>query len=252
MKYIIIEDEQLAARRLQELITVLRPDYQLIAHMDAVESAVEELPELTYDLLLMDIQLADGLSFDILDQVEVESPIIFTTAFDEYAIRAFKANSVDYLLKPIDRNELEKALFKFEKGFQQQTASNVSSDQLSQLLKALKPQGKERFVVRVGEHLKMIDTNDVQLVFSRDKGTYVLVTDGRKYLIDYTIDKVESLLAPSRFFRISRKFIVALPFIQDLVVYTNSRLQVIIPQFDEEPIIVSRERVNDFKDWLDR
>ncbi|MFY0600670.1 MAG: response regulator transcription factor [Cyclobacteriaceae bacterium] len=251
MKYIIIEDEQLAAKRMRELITLIRLDYQFVAKFDSVESATISLPALKYDILFMDIQLADGNSFDIFDQVSINTPIIFTTAYDEYALKAFKANSVDYLLKPIDPKELESAIKKFEETFHRPKELS-SNPAIYNLIHSLQPKGKERFVVRVGEHLKAIPTGDIQLVFSQDRGTYIFTKEGRRYLIDFTVDRVAELLSKSDFFKVSRKFIVNLNFIKDIIAFTNSRLEIIIDHFDEDQIIVSRERVNEFKEWLDR
>ncbi len=256
MKYIIIEDEQLAAKRLRSLIEELRPDYEFSAKFDSVESATISLPVLSYDLLFMDIQLADGVSFDIFDQIRVEKPIIFTTAYDEFALKAFKTNSVDYLLKPIDHNELKVAIEKFEKNNHTSIAGKKDSgnelSQMEKLMQSLNPAGKERFVVKVGDHLKSVETKNIQLIYSQDKGTYLFSEDGKRFLVDYTLDKVESLLNPSQFFRISRKFILNINYIKDIIAFTNSRLEVVVTHFDDDQIIVARERVGDFKDWLDR
>lgn len=246
MRYIILEDEKISANRLKALIKEIRGDYQCILTMDSVESAVISLPALKVDLVFMDIQLADGNSFDIFDQITLEVPIIFTTAYDEYALKAFKANSVDYLLKPIDPEGLTRAIEKFEK-------HKVKDDlEISQLIKSMAPQGKERFVVKIGEHLKTVETKNTQLIYSHDKGTYLFTKDGRKFLVDYTMDKVETLLSPDSFFRISRKYLINIDSIKDIIAFTNSRLEIVIDQFDEEQVIVARERVNDFKAWLDR
>ena len=250
MKYIIIEDEQIAAKRLRELIESFRPDYEFVAKFDSIESATISLPVLKYDLLFMDIQLADGNSFDIFDQIQVTAPMIFTTAYDEFALKAFKHNSVDYLLKPIDGEELQNAILKFEKG--QSTSKPESDGQIDDLLKSLNPGGKERFVVKVGDHLKAVESKNVQLVLSQDKGTYLFTSEGKRFLVDYSLDRIEDLLDQTVFYRISRKFIVNLNFIKDMIAFTNSRLELVIDHYDDEQIIVARERVNDFKNWLDR
>ena len=251
MRYIVIEDEQLASKRLRGLVEDLRPNYEFVAKFDSVESASISLPALKYDLLFMDIQLADGLSFDIFDQITVDKPIIFTTAYDEFALKAFKTNSVDYLLKPIDENELLTAIKKYEANFNSKANEPVVGD-LDKLMKALQPSGKERFVVKVGEHLKTIETKDIQLIYSQDKGTYLFTTSGKRFLVDFTLDKVEELLNANDFYRISRKFIVNIAFIKDIIAFTNSRLEIVIDHFEDEQIIVARERVGDFKTWLDR
>ncbi len=252
MKYIIIEDEQLAAKRLRELIEVIRPDYNFVAKFDSVESATISLPVLQYDLILMDIQLADGNSFDIFDQIRVKAPIIFTTAYDEYAIKAFKTNSVDYLLKPIDKAELTSAIEKFEHHNQTPSLNDDQSIQITDLIKTLQPKGKERFVVKIGDHLKTIETADIQLIFSQDKATYLFSKEGKRFLVDYSLEKVEELLNGDQFFQVSRKFIVSIQYIRDIIAYSNSRLEIVVNHFDEEQIIVARERVGDFKGWLDR
>lgn len=252
MRYIIIEDEQLAAKRLRSLIESIRSDYEFVAKFDSVESASISLPALSYDLLFMDIQLADGLSFDIFDQIQIQKPIIFTTAYDEFALKAFKTNSVDYLLKPIAGEELANAIKKFEQNFDKQKPAPVVDTDLEKLMKALQPSGKERFVVKVGEHLKTVETPDVQLIYSQDKGTYLFTKAGKRFLVDYTMDKVEEMVNTDQFFRISRKFIVNINYIKDIIAFTNSRLEIVIDHFEEDQIIVARERVGDFKSWLDR
>lgn len=249
MKYIIIEDEQLAAKRLREMIESFRPDYEFVAKFDSIESATISLPALKADLLFMDIQLADGNSFDIFDQISISTPIIFTTAYDEFALKAFKHNSVDYLLKPLDPKELQTAILKFERSLKSIGSTTQNFDHL---VKSLNPNGKERFVVKVGDHLKAIETKEVQLVYSQDKATYLYTTTGKRFLVDYSLDRVEELLNGRTFYRISRKFIINLNFIKDMISFTNSRLEIVVDHFEDEQIIVARERVSDFKQWLDR
>ncbi|HCX20525.1 MAG: DNA-binding response regulator [Flammeovirgaceae bacterium] len=246
MRYLILEDEKIASNRLKEMIANLRPDYHCVLSLDSVESAVISLPALKLDLVFMDIQLADGNSFDIFDQIKFDVPIIYTTAYDEYALKAFKSNSVDYLLKPIDPVELAGAIAKFEK-------HSVKDDkEVTQLMQSLRPEGKERFVVKVGDHLKSVLTKDIQLIYSQDKGTYLFTNDGKRFLVDYTMDKVEDMLSKMEFFRISRKFLIQIDYIKDIVAYTNSRLEIKVEGFTDEQVIVARERVADFKEWLDR
>lgn len=249
MRYIIIEDEQLAAKRLRSIIEDMRPNYQFVAKFDSVESASISLPVLSYDLLFMDIQLADGLSFDIFDQIQVDKPIIFTTAYDEFALKAFKTNSVDYLLKPIAEDDLNAAVVKFEKNFKEEPKA---TNDLSGLINSLQPSGKERFVVKVGDHLKTVESSNIQLIYSQDKGTYLFTKEGKRFLVDYTLDSIDELLSTNQFFRISRKYIVNLNYIKDIIAFTNSRLEIVINHFEEDQIIVARERVGEFKAWLDR
>ncbi|MFK7953018.1 MAG: LytR/AlgR family response regulator transcription factor [Ekhidna sp.] len=252
MKYIIIEDEQLAVKRLRDLIEEIRPEYEFVAKFDSIEGATISLPVLQYDLLFMDIQLADGNSFDIFDQISIGAPIIFTTAYDEYAVKAFKTNSVDYLLKPLDPKELKSAIEKFENTFSNKKPQSPVNLEITDLIKTLQPSGKERFVVKVGEHLKTVESKNIQLIYSQDKGTYLLSNEGKRFLIDYSLDKVEEMMSTSDFFRISRKFMININFIKDIIAFTNSRLEVVVNHYEEEQVIVARERVNDFKQWLDR
>lgn len=252
MKFIIIEDEQLAAKRLRDLIEEIRPEYEFVAKFDSIEGATISLPVLQYDILFMDIQLADGNSFDIFDQISVNAPIIFTTAYDEYAVKAFKTNSIDYLLKPLDAKELSNAIEKFENSFKEKKVQSPVNFEITDLIKTLQPAGKERFVVKIGEHLKTVESKNIQLIYSQDKGTYLFSNEGKKFLIDYSLDRVEEMMNSSDFFRISRKFILNINNIKDIIAFTNSRLEVVVEHYDEEQIIVARERVNDFKQWLDR
>lgn len=250
MRYIILEDEQLAAKRLRELIQELRPDYSYVAKFDTVETASIGLPSLKFDLIFMDIQLGDGNSFELLELIKLDVPIIFTTAYDQYAIKAFKTTSIDYLLKPIDPSDLKVAIEKFEKT--QKQPEQPRFEGLDILLKSLRPQGKERFVVKIGDKLKSIETSEVQLVFSQDKGTYLFTFSGQKWPVDYSLDQVEEMLDTNLFFRISRKYLVNSNAVKDMVAFTNSRLEIKIAGFNGEQVIVAREKVGDFKSWLDR
>ena len=254
IKYIIIEDEKIAAERIKRLVSELRPQYKHLISLDSVESAIISLTALKADLYFMDVQLADGISFEIFDQVAIEKPIIFTTAYDHYAIQAFKQNSVDYLLKPIDEEELLAAIEKFEK-YQYDKSNDeqpVNDPAYSQLISSMHPSGKERFIVKVGDHLKNILTSDIQLFYSQDKMTYLFTKDGHHYPIDYALDRIDELISHKDFFRISRKFIVNIQYIHDIVSYTNSRLEIRLNHYAGEQIIVARERVAEFKSWLDR
>lgn len=205
-------------------------------------------------LLFLDIQLSDGLCFEIFDQVEVVSSIIFTTAYDEYALRAFKLNSIDYLLKPIDGDELKAAVNKFEQMNRAPNHVHMSFEEVRKLLAAppAEREYKKRFTTRIGQHIKMINVDEVTCFFSQDKGTYAHTMDNRDYLLETTLELLENELEPEVFFRVSRKYFVNINAIRDIVSYTNSRLQIklTVPLKDHE-IIVSRERVKDFKLWLE-
>ena len=251
MNVLVIEDEKPAARRLARMLEVL--NLNVLAQLNSVEEAVNwfqtnEHPE----LIFLDIQLSDGLSFEIFDAVTVTSSIIFTTAYDEYALQAFKLNSVDYLLKPIDDEELEAAVEKFKK--QRHTARDVTInfDDIKKLLgvNPVEREYKKRFTVKIGQHLKMIPVDEIVCFYSENKGTYARTKDKRDYLLDTTLELLEDELAPDVFFRVSRKYYIQVNAIEDIVSYTNSRLQVKLQSAADQEIIVSRERVKDFKLWL--
>ena len=204
------------------------------------------------DLIFLDIQLSDGLSFEIFDAIEVKSAIIFTTAYDEYALQAFKLNSIDYLLKPIDEEELESAVKKYRDFKPENRKIPVDFEDIKKLLvNPLERDFKKRFTARVGQHLKIINADEVECFYSENKGTYAATLDGRNYLLDTTLEQLEEELEPQTFFRVSRKFYVNINHIKDIISYTNSRLQIKLNRFDEHDIIVSRERVRDFKLWLE-
>ncbi|HRX68103.1 MAG TPA: LytTR family DNA-binding domain-containing protein [Tenuifilaceae bacterium] len=252
MKYIITEDEKPTAERLKRMISNVSPDLEHLVTFDSVSSAVKWLNASEHpDLAFFDIQLADGLSFEIFEQVQVEFPVIFTTAFNEYAIKAFKVNSIDYLLKPIDETELKNAIEKFQKGFSKKTKS-FDSDAIERALAMLTNTYKTRFVVKVGEHIRMIPVEEIALIYSSEKSSFIRVKTGRDYGIDNSLDTILAMLNPTDFFRVSRKHIVSLSSISDIISYSGSRLKLKLNVQTEEDIIVSREKVAEFKEWLDR
>ncbi|WP_299485858.1 LytR/AlgR family response regulator transcription factor [uncultured Allomuricauda sp.] len=251
MHAIIIEDEKPAARRLNRLLSELDVEVSIMLH--SVEESIEWFQNNQHpDLIFLDIQLSDGLSFEIFDIIEVKSAIIFTTAYDEYALQAFKLNSIDYLLKPIDDDELEIAVKKYQNFKPENQKIAVDFNDIKKLLvNPLEREYKKRFTVKVGQHLKIINADDVECFYSENKGTYAATLDGRNYLLDTTLEQLEEELSPKTFFRISRKFYVNVNHINDIISYTNSRLQIKLNRFNEQEIIVSRERVKDFKLWLE-
>lgn len=251
MNVIIIEDEKPAARRLGRLLSDFDVEVSIMLH--SVEESIEWFQNNEHpDLIFLDIQLSDGLSFEIFDVIEVKSAIIFTTAYDEYALQAFKLNSIDYLLKPIDDEELEKAVKQYKELQPQKEKISVDFDDIKKLLvNPLEREFKKRFTAKVGQHIKIINADEVECFYSENKGTYAATTDGRNYLLDTTLENLEEELSPKLFFRVSRKFYVNINHIKDIISYTNSRLQIKLNHFKEQEIIVSRERVKDFKLWLE-
>ena len=254
MKTIIIEDEKPAARRLSRMLEGL--DLKVSTMLHSVEEAIHWFQNNKHpDLIFLDIQLSDGLSFEIFDVIEVHSAIIFTTAFDEYALQAFKLNSIDYLLKPIDDEDLEHAVHKYKTRFKSVTEPNkiaLDFEDIKKLLvNPLEREYKKRFTAKVGQHIKIINSEDVECFYSENKGTYAATKDGRDYLLDTTLEQLENELKPKVFFRVSRKFFVNIDYIKDIISYTNSRLQIKLNNNPQLEIIVSREKVKDFKLWLE-
>lgn len=245
MKIIIIEDEKPAARLLQRRIEKLGYNVDVMLH--SVEDSIHWLINHPHpDLIFLDIQLSDGLSFQIFDEVEDSSSIIFTTAYDEYALKAFKLNSIDYLLKPVDEEELAFAIEKFEK----QSEVKMNFSQIRNLFDLNKTY-KERFTTKIGTSIKMFSTDEVECFYSENKATYAFTKEGKNYLLDYTLDKIEESINPKYFFRINRGQIIQINAIKDISVYSNSRLKIILNKFSEEECVVSREKVNDFRNWLE-
>jgi len=250
LQVLIIEDERLAADHLQKLLEESRLEILILDRIDSVKNAIIWFSKhASPDLVFMDIDLGDGLCFEIFEASEIKSPIIFTTAYDEYAIRAFKVNSIDYLLKPIALEETESAI---EKYYEVAGPSSGYLNRISKAADTLTPGYKERFVIKIGEHLKTLPISQIRYFFSRDKGSFAGAEDQRNYLVDYTLENLEDLVDPQNFFRISRKYIVRYDAIKDIITYSNSRLRIILLGSDDNDIIVSRDRVNSFKEWLDR
>jgi len=249
MKVIIIEDEKPAARRLSRMLNEL--GIEPIAMLHSVEESVNWFYNNEHpDLLFLDIQLSDGLSFEIFEEVEVKSAIIFTTAYDEYALKAFKLNSVDYLLKPIDNEELENAINQFKK---LQSSANIgfNIEQIKKLVAPSQKDFKKRFTVKIGQHLKMISVATIECFYSENKATHIHTIDNRTYLLEDTLEQLEDKLDPEIFFRVSRKYFVNINAIKDIISYTNSRLKLILQSYNADEIIVSRERVKEFKNWIE-
>jgi DNA-binding LytR/AlgR family response regulator len=251
MNVIIIEDEKPSARRLQRMLKSLDVEAETMLH--SVEESIEWFESNEHpDLIFLDIQLSDGLSFEIFEAIDIKSAVIFTTAYDEYALQAFKLNSIDYLLKPIDDDDLKTAVEKFKGRTIQKQSVTLDFDDIKKLLvNPIEREFKKRFSVKVGQHLKLINIEDIECIYSENKGTYVFTNEGRNYLLDVTLDHLEDELEPHVFFRISRKYYININAIKDMVSYTNSRLEIKLNHYNEQQVIVARERVKDFKNWLE-
>ncbi len=247
MKTLLIEDEIPAARRLSKMVMAARPAANILDTLDSVEGSVRWLRTFpSPDLIFMDIQIADGLSFDIFKQVEITAPVVFTTAFDQYAVQAFKVSAVDYLLKPIDPKDLESALQKFE--IQRFKYKPLDIDALSRLIK--KESYKDRFLVKTGQQLTFLSTSDIAYFRSSDGLTQAHTIGGKKFFVESTLEELETLLDPREFFRISRGLTVRLNAIQKIHPHLNGRLKLELLPASPEEVFVSRERAGDFKSWL--
>ena len=253
MKVIIVEDEPLAVEQLEFLLNRYNPAIEILARLNSVKSAVEwfnknELP----DLVFFDIQLTDGTSFEILEKVKINCPIIFATAYEEYTLQAFKTNGIAYILKPYDQEEIWEAMGKYEQlksNFAQSGMPNLVA--IQQTLKTLQNRYKDRFLVKSGNQLVAVSTADISYFYHENKIVWLKTLGNKKYAIDYTLEQLESILNPGEFFRINRKYILAFSGIQKVQAYSSNRLKIVTQHPVEDEVVVSRDRVNRFKEWLD-
>lgn len=251
MNAIIIEDEKLSAEHLCNLLEKIDPTIHVIATFDSVKKSVEAFKNgMKADILFVDVHLADGLSFDIFTKISVNTPVIFTTAYDTYAIKAFKLNSVDYLLKPVGSDELKRAVDKFKQLTINQNA--LLLENISNVYQNLNKQYKNRFMVKMGDGIVSVKIEEIAHFVSEDGITLLVTHAGKRYPVDYTLDQIESLTAPEVFMRINRKVIISINAVQKVSSYFNSRLKINSTLLEDDYAIISRERVNEFKLWLDK
>jgi DNA-binding LytR/AlgR family response regulator len=249
MKILILEDEPRAASHLERLLAKVAPNMQVISRIESVRDGIKYLRNNPPpDLIFSDIQLADGLSFEIYNQVTVLCPIIFTTAYDHYALEAFQTNGIDYLLKPIEEERLKQAIEKAEHFSPALLLEKILSIGNPVSEKAF----KSRFMVKVGDKIKSIPVEEIMVFFSQEKASFIRTSDGHTYCIDYALDQLEPMLDPEIYFRINRRYLVKIDACTNILAWTNSRLRLKIDGIDDSDIIVARERVQDFKNWLDR
>lgn len=253
MNVIIAEDEKLAAERLEHLVLQYDPSIQIAGRYDSVADLVTYFTRNTTDLMFLDIQLADGKSFEVFKKVEVTAPIIFTTAYDQYALQAFKLHSVDYLLKPIREEELRFALKKFKTLQSSRSLDANQWDVLKELAKIPMRTYKQRFLVKSGNKLFYKQATQVGYFFADGKVAYLVTRqENRKFLIDHTLEELELLLDPQCFFRISRKFIINIEAVAEVKGSVSSSMEVFLSQKTDLTLSVSRDKIQDFKKWLDR
>ncbi|GAA4453357.1 LytTR family DNA-binding domain-containing protein [Nibrella saemangeumensis] len=256
MKVLIVEDEVVAAERIQELVQQTAPDAQIVGCTDSIEDTVEFLQTRPMpDLILLDIELVDGQSFEIFQEVEVTCPVIFTTAYDEYALQAFRVHSIDYLLKPIQKDDLQKSIAKFRQlrsMFQAAPALNVES-LIQELRRSSAPAPithREHFLVRQGQRLISIGIGEVAYFYSEDRVTFLKTHDNRYFPLDFSLDDVEDQVDTKQFFRASRQHLVDRRAIGAVYVHLNGKLKVTLKPASDEALYVSRDRARDFKEWL--
>lgn len=255
MKILIIEDEELAVRKLQKTLLSIDAGIEVVGSCGSITSSVDWINSNPVpDLILMDIELLDGQSFEIFNQVEVKAPVIFITSYDEYALKAFKVNSVDYLLKPVQREDLETALNKYKKMFGSSSKESAALNMetlVKELQQKLQPKEfRKRFLVKNVQKLVSVELEDIAYFYSDGRLNFFKTNDNKKFVVDYTMDELEDMLDPEKYFRISRSFYVSINSVDQIHDYFGNRLLLNLkPEVDKEAL-VSRERVSDFKKWM--
>lgn len=251
MKTIIIEDEKLAAERLEELIREIDSSIVIEETLSSVEQSIKYLKQNKPDLIFLDIQLEDGLSFSIFDKIEIDVPIIFTTAFDNYAIKAFKLNSVDYLLKPIKKDELREALNKYKNI---KTSYLMDFEEIIRSIQSKDISYKKRFLIQYGQKIKKVESSEVAYFYALEKNVFLTTSSGNTYPIDFTLDKLQEVIDPEKFFRINRKMIVSFSSIKSMIPFSRSRIKIELNPTEPKDVeaLVSVERSAAFKEWMDK
>jgi DNA-binding LytR/AlgR family response regulator len=250
MRVLIIEDERPAYQKLIRLLREIDADIEIAGIIESVEAATNWLLDHPHpELIFMDVQLEDGICFEIFENCDIKTPVIFTTAYDEYSLKAFKVNSVDYLLKPVKPDELRYAMEKFRTVHGQHT----DITKIGSLIDQLPSTRKERFLIRIGEHYRSVQISGIHCFFIKERCNFIHTGDGKTYAIDYSLERIEQMIDPKMFFRVNRNLIINFSAIRDIIAYSSKRLKIILAVWTEkEDILVSRERVADFKKWMDR
>lgn len=254
LNVLIVEDETPAADKLERYLKKYSEGIQVLHRIDTVKESVQWLRDHQeeVDLIFMDVQLKDGISFSIFQEIKIEKPIIFITAYNEFALDAFKVNSIDYLLKPITFTDLSISLKKMESLSSQLRWNEEKNKTITQNLSGLPAKSyKNRFMVKLGEHIRSITSEEISLFFADGRDVYLITNQLRKFIIDYTLEGLDEILDPKQYYRVNRSYIVNISSIQDVVVYSNSRLKITPNIKWEKEIVVSRDKVNDFKQWFD-
>ncbi len=247
MKVVIVEDERLASKRLELLLKIVEPGIEIVQILESVDDAVNWFSQNTKpDLIFMDIQLDDGISFEIFDAVKIDCPVIFTTAYNEYAIRAFKVNSVDYLLKPIGQEALEMSIQKFKKLF---IGNHDFEEKIAKVFGQISAKYKSRFFVKIGIRFQSIPVENICCFFVEGRSTFLKTIQDKTYDLDHSLDQLQNMVDPGQFFRINRNYMVNINCIGEIFSYSTNRLKL---KMDKTELIVSRDKVTEFKRWMDR
>jgi DNA-binding LytR/AlgR family response regulator len=249
MNTVIVENERLAAEKLASLLEQIDKNIKIVVMLESVEESVNWFnANPSPDLIFMDIQLDDGVSFEIFESVRIEAPVIFTTAYDQYALRAFKVNSVDYLLKPISKEALELAIKKFRQVY----GTGEVNEKISRVYEQIVNQWKSRFFVKIGNHFQSVPVDDIAAFFVEERCTFLRTRIGKNYALDYSLDQLQKKVNPEIFFRINRNFMIHIDSITEIFSYSSTRLRIKLQNFSDEGLIVSRDKASEFKQWLDR
>jgi DNA-binding LytR/AlgR family response regulator len=248
MNIVIIEDEQLASEKLERYLLKYDKSINILGVLTSISEAVNWFENNSnYDVVFMDIQLTDGLSFEIFNQTKINKPVIFATAFDEYAVDAFKVNSIDYVLKPITFTDISKAMKKLK--LMQNIFSQEIVTKVAKMVQHKKE--KDRFLVRLGNHIHSIKTEEIALFYAEGRTVYIVTKENKKFIIDFKLEDLVDVVSTASFYRVNRSFIININAIKDVIVYSNSRLKISPKVATEKEIIVSREKVSAFKFWLE-
>lgn len=250
MRVVIVEDERFASEKLIQLLREIEPEIEIIQVLESVEESANWLTKnAAPDLIFMDIQLDDGISFEIFDVVKIDTPIIFTTAFDEYAIRAFKVNSIDYLLKPIDKLALKTALEKFKRIH---TEKQNFTEKVSKAIEQISAKHKSRFFLKIGSRFQSIQVSEICCFFVEERSTFLKTKKGKTYDLDFSLEQLQKIINPDIFFRMNRNYLVNINCIAEINTYSTNRLKVKLDSNIDGGIIVSRDKVGEFKRWMDK
>ena len=252
MKILIIEDEEITANNLEQILLNIEPDINVQAKIGSVNNAINWLAANKTDLIFLDIHLSDGNAFKIFESIEIQTPIIFTTAYDQYAIKAFQLNSIDYLLKPIKVDLLKKSLQKYKSIQAHKNRQNIDFEHLKKLFLKSEQQYQKRFMVYAGQKIKTIDKNDIACFYSEQKNVFLCTKEGKTYGLDYSLNKLEAITSNEEFFRINRKYIISLNSIKNIYPMSKSRLKIELKIKLSEDLLVSLSRTSDFKQWLNQ